>query len=275
MRDASVRPATDERPADSASRGHVIDERELQRMIEPLVLRYPEELQPDQHRDVARTAFHVSLVAAAYAPPAKVCDIGGGVGLFSLACAHLGYEVTLVDDFSDPVNERFGDRALALHRELGVTVVSCDAVEQPPAFPPASFDVFTTFDSMEHWHHSPKRLFQVLTTALRPDGLFVLGTPNCVNLRKRITIPLGRGKWSQMEDWYEQPAFRGHVREPDLDDYRYIARDLGLRDVRLLGRNWLGYTSAHGWIRLATSVSDPFLRLVPSLCADIYLVGRK
>src|SRR5207249_2761624 len=106
MRDASVRPATDERPADSASRGHVIDERELQRMIEPLVLRYPEELQPDQRRDVARTAFHVSLVASAFAPPAKVCDIGGGVGLFSLACAHLGYEMTLVDDFSDPVNER-------------------------------------------------------------------------------------------------------------------------------------------------------------------------
>lgn len=244
-------------------------------MIESLVSRYPEELQPDQRRDIARTAFHVSLVALAFAPPAKVCDVGGGIGLFSLACAELGYEVTLVDDFSDPVNDRFGDQALAVHRKLGVTVVSCDAVQQPPPFPPASFDVFTSFDSMEHWHHSPKRLFQVLRVALRPDGLFVLGTPNCVNLRKRITVPLGRAKWSQMKDWYERPTFRGHVREPDLDDYRYIARDLGLRDVRLLGRNWLGHTSPHGWIRLATSLSDPLLRFMPSLCADIYLTGRK
>ena len=43
----------------------------------------------------------------------------------------------------------------------------------------------------------------------------MVGVPNCVNLRKRLTVPLGRGKWSPMADWYEQPSFRGHVREPD------------------------------------------------------------
>jgi 2-polyprenyl-3-methyl-5-hydroxy-6-metoxy-1,4-benzoquinol methylase len=275
MTDTPVHVETGQPTTATARRGHTVDEHALRRMIEPLVHHYPQELQPDQRRDVARTAFHLSLLAAAFAPPAKVCDVGGGLGLFSLACAHLGYEVTLVDDFSDPVNERFGDGVLAVHRALGVTVVSCDAVQQPPALLPASFDAFTTFDSMEHWHHSPKRLFHALGTALRPDGLFVLGTPNCVNLRKRITVPLGLAKWSQMEDWYERPTFRGHVREPDLDDYRYIARDLELRDVRVFGRNWLGRTSPHAWIRLATSLSDPFLRFTPTLCADIYLTGRK
>jgi hypothetical protein len=81
------------------------------------------------------------------------------------------------------------------------------------------------------------------------EETFILGTPNCVNLRKRITVPLGRAKWSQVEDWYERPAFQGHAREPDHDDCRYIARDLALRDIRLIGRNWLGRTSPHAWIR--------------------------
>jgi hypothetical protein len=88
--------------------------------------------------------------------------------------------------------------------------------------------------------------------ALKPGGLFFLGVPNCVNLRKRITVPLGAGKWSAIEEWYEREMFRGHVREPDVGDLRYIARDLGLRDVRIFGRNWLGYASRHGWVRALT-----------------------
>ena len=75
------------------------------------------------------------------------------------------------------------------------------------------------------------------------DGLFVLGVPNRVNLRKRVFVPFGYGKWSSMKDWYESPVFRGHVREPDVDDLRYIARDLHLRDWQVFGRNWLGYSS--------------------------------
>ena len=34
-----------------------------------------------------------------------------------------------------------------------------------------------------------------------------------------------------MAHWYEPELFRGHVREPDVDDLRYIARDMGLEDV--------------------------------------------
>ena len=128
---------------------------------------------------------------------------------------------------------------------------------------------------MEHWHHSPKALFGHLMRALRPGGLFFLGVPNCVNLRKRITVPLGRGKWSTMADWYEPPRFRGHVREPDIDDLRYIARDLGLREVRIIGRNWLGYQSRRRWARALVSIVDRPLQQRPSLCSDIYLLGRK
>src|SRR5262249_23689895 len=77
-----------------------------------------------------------------------------------------------------------------------------------------------------------------------------------------------------MEDWYQEPEFRGHVREPDVADLRYIALDMGLREVQILGRNWMGYVSRSGFVRLATWIADRPLRMFPSLCADIYLTGH-
>jgi hypothetical protein len=59
-----------------------------------------------------------------------------------------------------------------------------------------------------------------------------------VRIRKRLTVPFGSGKWSSMADWYEDPIFRGHVREPDVDDLFYIAREVGLVDVYIKGRHW-------------------------------------
>lgn len=78
-----------------------------------------------------------------------------------------------------------------------------------------------------------------------------------------------------MNGWYEPEEFRGHVREPDVDDLHYIARDMGLSDVRIIGRNWLGTRSRKASIRLATRIFDPVMRLRPSVCADIYLFARK
>src|SRR5262249_26701438 len=125
------------------------------------------------------------------------------------------------------------------------------------------------------WHNSPKRLFHQLMTALKPNGLFIISAPNCVNLRKRITVPFGVGKWTAMRDWYEVEHFRSHVREPDVADFRYIATDLGLKNARIIGRNWSGYRSRFRAARIVTPFIDRLLRLRPSLCSDIYLVGQK
>lgn len=71
--------------------------------------------------------------------------------------------------------------------------------------------------------------------AIKPGGGFILGVPNCVSLRKRLTVPFGYGKWSSMADWYELPVFRGNVREPDVADLVFIARDIRLVDIRNIG----------------------------------------
>lgn len=223
--------------------------------------------------EAKRIAFHVRLVADRKGANSTVADLGGGIGLFSLACAAVGMRVFLVDDFRDPVNEEAGNGVLDYHRASGVTVVSRDMIADGLGLPEHSLDAVTSFDSMEHWHASPKRLFAEVRQALRPGGLFVLGVPNCVNLRKRITVPLGLGKWSSMEDWYERERFRGHVREADVGDLRYIARDMELSKVEIRGRNWMGYQNRRPLVRAIAPMVDFPLRPFPSLCSDLYLMG--
>jgi SAM-dependent methyltransferase len=236
---------------------------------------YPPALRAPQHADVRRIAYNITLAVGDRPKGSSIADIGGGLGLFSLGCAAIGMRTVLVDDFRDPGNIKIARETLALHRRRGVEVKERDVIAEGVDLAPDSFDVITSFDSIEHWHHSPKALLHALVRALKPGGRLVIGAPNCVNLRKRISVPLGIGPWSTMQDWYEEASFRGHVREPDVGDLRYMANDLGLENVSIVGRNWLGYVSRYPIVRSLTPLADHALRLFPSLCSDIYLVGYK
>lgn len=248
---------------------------EIRGKLRELANGYPRALVQAQVRDVSRIAFHLRLLLERVPENARVGDIGGGVGLFSVGAKALGCDSVLVDDFRDAVNLEHGDDALAQHRKLGVEVISRDVVADGVEFAPSSFDAITSFDSLEHWHHSPKKLLHQLEDALKPGGWLIMGAPNCVNMRKRLTVPWGRGKWSSMAEWYEEPVFRGHVREPDVRDLRYIARDLRLTETKTIGRNWQGRVSPSGLVRAMTAIFDLPLRINPAWCADLYLLGRK
>ena len=237
---------------------------------------YPGALQfPDYYleADIARIRFQVQLITSAKGADVDVCDVGGGVGLFSVAAAQAGMRVTVIDDFGD--HPDVIGNAIGILQRRGVGIISDDPLAHGFPFGPETLDVVTCFASMEHWHQSPKKLFREIRDALRPGGLFILSGPNCVNLRKRITVPLGHGKWTPLHDWYEAPVFRSHVREPDVADLRYIANDMGLRDVRIIGRNWIGYMHPSKLVRFFMPLVDPILQLRPTLCSDIYMLGTK
>ncbi len=248
---------------------------EIVPVLQSIAKQYPPEQVEEQLQDVERIAFHIGLVVSRKGHNSRICDIGGGIGLFSAGCAAIGMEAILVDDFGDPVNRRLGEPVLDLHRSYGVRIESRDVIKGGIDFPAESIDVITTFDSMEHWHHSPKKLFASIVRSLVPGGLFILGAPNNVNLRKRVTVPLGHGTWSQMSDWYEKEVFRGHVREPSVSDLKYIANDMKLVNVSIIGRNWMGRDSRFQLVRVLTPFFDRGLQLFPSLCSNIYVIGTK
>jgi 2-polyprenyl-3-methyl-5-hydroxy-6-metoxy-1,4-benzoquinol methylase len=252
--------------------------RPTEEVVRRIIERYPPSIRSGQMSVARRFAFEADLaLSRANGPHPRLCDVGGGWGTFALTCAALGARVTMIDDYGDPgfADQETLEAIRRLQQEYGVDTVARNFVRDGIGFPAESLDVVTSFESMEHWHDSPKRAFASILHALVPGGVMIVSAPNCVNLRKRLTVPFGRGKWSTMEQWYEPEVFREHVREPDVDDLRYIARDLGLQRVEILGRNWFGYYNESSIVRALTPLADRLLRLRPSLCSNLYLIGRK
>lgn len=229
---------------------------------------YLVEVHADTVSQTRRDLFKIGLVAR---PGASLCDVGGGLGAFGPACAALGMKVTVIDDFRDEINFRVGEAGFQAHRKFGVSVISADASKGLPT--EEIFDVMTCFASIEHYHNSPKRMLHSMIDHLVPGGLFVLSVPNGVDLMKRIQTPLGRARWSRLEDWYEAAEFRGHVREPVVSDLRYIAHDLGIADAQIFGRNWIWKRS--GITRTALDAVGRVIQLWPSLCAELFLIGHR
>lgn len=242
-----------------------------------LLAAYPQEFREMVESNRSRTLWQVDEVTRIAPAGGRIADIGAGVLPFMAICQQLGYSTLVVDDYRDATYPRSAtDAVLSRFKDLGVTIFENDIFEDTSFLAElGSLDLVVTHHSMEHWHNSPKSLFHELWANLREGGALWIGVPNCVNLRKRLTVPFGFGKWSQMQDWYEEPVFRGHVREPDVDDLEYIARDLRARRIRISGMNWLGYRSPKSLVRLVVPLVDRPLRLFPSLCSDIYLVAWK
>jgi len=187
--------------------------------------------------------------------------------MFSIAAARSGRKTYLVDDFDDPVNRAMGESILDLHRRAGVEVIRRDVPNDGIGLP-GPVDAVTFFETIEHWHSSPRRALHEAVESLTPGGIIIVSLPNCVDLTKRILTPFGRARWSAFEEWYHEERFRSHVREAALPDMKAIAKDLKLSSYRLFGRNWELRK------RLGAAI-DLMLRPMVSCCSDLYLLGRK
>lgn len=225
-----------------------------------------------------RYAYFLRHLILEVGTESKVCDLGGGVGFFAVGCARIGMTATVVDDEEDGCfmeSHPHAEGRAKIKRETPIAFIQRDLIRDGIDFVEGSFDAFTCLDVMEHFHNSPKRLFAQASHALRPGGTFVLVSPNCNDLRHRVTTVLGRGTWSSMEAWYESDVFRGHVREPSISDLRCIARDMGWEVRRILGTNFSAYIHPQPIVRKLAPLWDCFAGWRPSLCGDIALVARK
>ena len=236
----------------------------------------------------SRLEFYFQLLAEAglLRRGTTIADLGGGLSWFSPVLSQMGLEVSLIDDFAggggvEPDCNSESWAVVERFRELGVKVYSQDLLNQPLPFPNETLDVFTCFHSLEHWHHSPRRLFAEIRRALRPQGYLVLATLNAVNLRKRAYAVLGLNPAPDLRSWYDQDVYRGHVREPSIRDLHWLMSANGFRVLSTYGRNFFGQDSValsflpHNVRRILAKGSESVLRYFPSLCSDIHVVGQR
>ncbi len=252
----------------------------VRKATEEIVSGLPDFWRPIRSSHVARASEEISWI---HTPGGTVVDLGGGPGFHCSICVALGMRAISVDNFA--VRQQ-GHRQDYFHQHdlvaqeiaarRGVEFIHTDLLTWEPPFTEGTIDVCMSLDVIEHMHCSPRDLYRKMVVCLKEGGLFLLGGPNAANLLKRLRVPLGKNIFASFEEWYSYRQFIGHVREPVVSDFHRIAADLGLERVEIAGRNWLGLSSGkRRWVAQLAAIADKPLRIVPSLCSDIYMLGRK
>ena len=239
---------------------------------------YPREVRQQAFAGQERDIEHVKLL---FTENGSLLDLGGGTNTANLVLARLGMRVVVVDIFEQYWNSHFASGGMAQVRRLfdqeHVTLVDADILsfDYRSYFANSMFDVIASFNCFEHLHHSPKPMLDNCLALLRPGGAVVLGTPNSVNIYKRIKVLLGKTNHPKFDQFYHHGnPWYGHVREFSCGDWKMLAAFLNLKDAQIHGYNWNLLTHQRFPKILARPI-DRMLRLAPSLCTDVCIIGRR
>ena len=122
-------------------------------------------------------------------------DVGCSTGVFLRAARDAGWQVTGMD---------LSENAVAFNRDGGLDA-HVATLEQHP-LQPASFDLVTLFDSIEHMP-SPSRALRAAHALLRPGGLMMLTTPNIAGWLPALTYRMFARRFGR----WDHPGPPGHI----------------------------------------------------------------
>lgn len=167
-------------------------------------------------------------------PGDKILDFGSGPCDKTAVIQLLGYQCSASDDLQDYWHQIDTNREeiLSFIDQIGIDFTL--ATDRTLPYPKESFDMVMMHHVLEHLHDSPRDLVNGLLELLKPEGYFFATVPNAVNIRKRVSVLLGRTNLPNFATYYWYPdSWRGHVREYTRNDLIKIAEYLGLEIVAL------------------------------------------
>lgn len=157
----------------------------------------------------------------------RTIEVGCGGAVYSLILAQLGARVTLLDYSSEAI--ALAERNLSV-LDLDGELIQADVFKLSPELL-GIYDVAMSFGTVEHYR-SPRRLgiCRSHVDLVRPGGVVIISAPNILFLPHEIlkTLLAARGKW-----------FLGYEGSFSRSELSRVGRELGLRDVRIVGSSWL------------------------------------
>ena len=217
-----------------------------------------------------RRSVTLEILGDVLAPGARVLDVAGAQGNFSLALAEMGYRVTWND-----LREELAGYVRLKHERGDVEYMPGNVFDLQVE---PRFDAVLVTEVIEHVAH-PDRFLQQAAALVRPGGYIVMTTPNGRYFRN--TLP----KFSECEDAsrYEAVQFRpnadGHIFLLHPDEIEGLARRAGLEvDALTLFTNSLtsGHMKTEAMLAIlperAVRVLDRATRALPRTLQEVCLV---
>lgn len=202
---------------------------------------------------------HIAEVVSRRLPEgSSIFDFGSGPCDKTAVLSLMGYRCSACDDLQDHWHGEPGNREkiMAFAQSIGIDFRLVNG--GVPAFEKQTFDMVMLHDVLEHLHESPRSLLTGLLDLVKPEGYLFITVPNAVNIRKRISVVLGRTNLPEFKGYYNYPGvWRGHIREYVKDDLRQLAGSLGLDIIELHG--------CHHILQQVPSFLRPLYRMVTSV----------
>ena len=231
--------------------------------------RLPEPAREYYSRDRKRIAHDAGL---ALSVNGRAADVGSGFSPLAATLVALGMHAVMLDRFDYPQDRKHGVDADAVGKaldKLGVERIQTELENGVLPLESSSVESLTCLAVIEHLHHSPMKLLKEFRRVLIPGGRLIVSAPNAVNLRKRISVLLGRTNLPSMRSFCESDRWYGHVHEPTASELHWLLETAGFRDVRVFGKNFVGQQN-YG---LAARLLGPMLPT--GLCSDLYAIGTR
>jgi len=173
-----------------------------------------------------RFEYIFKLLQHLYSENKYFLDIGSSDYLYTLLATHsLGYRNLYGIDL-DVDNPIMQERA----KKFNVTIKGCDLSKEKIPFDDSKFDIALLAETLEHFNFHPKRVFTEAFRTLKPEGRFIVTTPNLLRLNNRIKCFFGK---SMNDDIKKDYSSGYHYREYSVREIKYLLKTAGFKDIEI------------------------------------------